>query len=280
MKDGNFENAGTVTMRNMTSAISSSLIAALCLPVAKSVSIEVVAETGSTNADLLARIGALTGPTLLLAETQTAGRGRAGRTWHSARGESLTFSLAWRFKRSLHDLMGLPLVVGVVIANVLASFGEKVELKWPNDILKDEGKLAGILIETAQAKQLLGNEVWAVIGIGINLAVPDVTTIGLATSAANIAPTERNAFMAALLGELCAALTAFEAQGFIPFMAHWNRVHAYAGQAVAIIDGGQVLYEGIAIGVDHIGRLLLDTHAGQIAVIAGDVSLRVKHEIS
>jgi BirA family biotin operon repressor/biotin-[acetyl-CoA-carboxylase] ligase len=262
-------------MRNMTSALSSSSIAALCLPAAKSVSIEVVAETGSTNTDLLARIGSLSGPTLLLAEAQTAGRGRAGRGWYSAPGDTLTFSLAWKFKRSLHDLMGLPLAVGVVIANALASFGVKVQLKWPNDILKDEGKLGGVLIETAIAQQLLGSEVWAVIGIGINLAVPGIEVTGQPASAANIAEADRNAFMAALVSELCAALTVFDDQGFIPFMAQWNKLHAYAGLAVTIIDGGEVLHEGTAIGVDHIGRLLLDTGEGQIAVIAGDVSLRV-----
>ena len=265
-------------MRGMTSPLSAASIAALCLPCANTVAIEVVAETGSTNADLLARIGSLSNPVLLLAEAQTAGRGRAGRVWHSAPGDSLTFSLAWKFKRAIHDLMGLPLVVGVTIANTLATFDVTTTLKWPNDVLKDGGKLAGILIETAVAKQLLSDEVWTVIGIGINLATPDIDAKQMrqAASAASTLQSKRNEFMAALLSQLCDAWAAFEAQGFVPFMAHWNKLHAYAGQNVAIIDSGQIQHEGTALGVDHIGRLLLDTTAGQIAVIAGDVSLRVK----
>src|SRR5437868_5078441 len=102
-------------MHDMTIPLSAQRIAALSIEAARRVDIEVVAATGSTNADLLARLEQLTQPVLLLAETQTAGRGRAGRPWHSAPGAALTFSLAWKFARPLQYLAGLPLAVGVAI---------------------------------------------------------------------------------------------------------------------------------------------------------------------
>src|SRR3954471_1030166 len=133
---------------DMSHALSAQRLAALCRPAAQQVAIEVVAETGSTNADLLARIDGLVTPVLLVAEWQTAGRGRAGRNWQSEAGTGLTFSLAWKFQRPLAELTGLPLAVGVALAEVLALFQVPVQLKWPNDVLKDGGKLAGVLIET------------------------------------------------------------------------------------------------------------------------------------
>src|SRR6185312_6038226 len=146
-------------------------IAALRCADARKTAIEIVAETGSTNADLLVRIGGLDGPLLLIAERQTAGRGRAGRTWHASPEASLTFSLAWKFSRQTRDLAGLPLAVGVALAEALAAFGWDAALKWPNDVLLDGRKLAGILIETANRRD--GEGAWAVIGIGINLAMPE-----------------------------------------------------------------------------------------------------------
>ena len=107
------------------------------------VDVEVVEETGSTNADLLKRAAALSAPLLLVARNQTAGRGRAGRSWLSSSEGSLTFSLAWRFDGGLPRLTGLPLAVGVALAETLERLGVQVGLKWPNDVLRDGDKLAG-----------------------------------------------------------------------------------------------------------------------------------------
>ena len=257
--------------------LSPQRLTALSRALAQQVTLEVVAETGSTNADLLAELGRLRGPKLLVAEMQTAGRGRAGRVWHSAPGATLTFSLAWRFRLPVQALVGLPLAVGVVIAEVLSMFGIDGRLKWPNDVLKDGSKLAGILIETALAKN--GNEdVWAVIGVGLNLAMPDAlaTQIGRAAAALPAHALDRDQLMAALLDGLADAMGLFEQHGFQLFKERWNRLHAYAGQQVTVLEGERVVHAGSAFGVDDFGRLLLDTAGGRIAVVAGDVSLRIK----
>lgn len=261
----------------MDSILSPQRLTALCRALAHQVTLELVAETGSTNADLLAELGRLRGPKLLVAEMQTAGRGRAGRVWHSAPGATLTFSLAWKFRLPVQALAGLPLAVGVVIAEVLSEFGIDGRLKWPNDVLKDGDKLAGILIETALAKNG-DEEVWAVIGVGLNLAMPDAlaTQIGRAAAALPTHQLDRDQLMAALLDGLADALGLFAQHGFTLFKERWNRLHAYAGQQVVVLEGERVVHEGSAFGVDDFGRLLLDTAAGRVAVVAGDVSLRIK----
>jgi BirA family biotin operon repressor/biotin-[acetyl-CoA-carboxylase] ligase len=240
------------------------------------VTVEVVEETGSTNADLLARAASLTAPLLLVARNQTAGRGRAGRSWLSSSEGSLTFSLAWRFEGGLPRLTGLPLAVGVALAETLERLGVQVGLKWPNDVLRDGDKLAGILIETQAAPT---GGVWAVIGIGLNLIMPDELEAQIGRSVASLpwlARMDRDALLAALLDGLASALREFERAGFAAFSARWNLRHAWQGEIVTVLDGGAVLHEGSAAGVDDAGRLLLDTPGGRIAVLAGDVSLRVK----
>jgi BirA family transcriptional regulator, biotin operon repressor / biotin---[acetyl-CoA-carboxylase] ligase len=242
---------------------------------ARGVAVDVVRETGSTNADLLARASTLAAPVLLIAEHQTAGRGRAGRSWLSAPGDSLTFSLAWRFEGGLQRLTGLPLAVGTALAETIVRLGQPVELKWPNDLLKDGDKLAGILVETATGAD---GATWAIVGIGLNLVMPDALEqqIGRAVAAVPwLARMDRDALMAALLDGVAAVLGEFAQDGFAAFAARWNLLHAYQGEPVTIVDRGQVLHEGLAAGVDDAGRLLLDTAQGRIAIVAGDVSLRL-----
>ncbi len=237
--------------------------------------VEVVSETGSTNADLLARAPRLSGNLLLVAERQSAGRGRAGRSWLSADGGSLTFSLAWRFEAPLHALRGLPLAVGVALAEALGSMDVKVQLKWPNDLLKDGAKLAGVLIETEAGAD---GALWAIIGVGLNLSLPDELEAAIGRPVANapwLAKMDRDALMAALLAQLARSLRQFEAEGFAAFAARWNRLHAWSGCEVAVQDGACVLQQGLAAGVDDSGALLLDTAAGRVAIMAGDVSLRM-----
>lgn len=241
---------------------------------ARHVAVEVVAQTGSTNADLLARAPALNGPTLLIAEHQSAGRGRAGRSWLSEAGNSLTFSLAWKFNGPLTRMLGLPLAVGVALADALHALNVPVQLKWPNDVERDGAKLAGILIETAT---LSDGALWAVIGIGLNLLMPDhlEQRIGRPVASAPwLAQMDRDVLMAALLNALSDTLTSFAQHGFGAFAARWNERHAYQGQRVTISDAGVVRHQGVAQGVDDSGCLLLDCDGQRVTIVAGDVSLR------
>lgn len=238
------------------------------------VDVEVVAETGSTNADLMARLHELHAPLLRIAEHQTAGRGRAGRVWHSVPGGVLTFSLAWHFPQSGQALLGLPLAVGVAVAETLLTLGVPVALKWPNDILKEKKKLAGMLIETSSANN--GGS-WAVIGIGLNLVISDALELEIGQAVADapwLAQMDRNLLVARLLNALAKAMEEFRQQGFAAFAERWNKLHAFAGQAVLVLDRGLVLHEGLALGVDHTGCLILQAEQGQVTVVAGDVSLR------
>ena len=278
--------AQSIAPTSLTSHLSAARIAAFAGHHAEQCRIEVVAETGSTNADLLARIAGgvdsrtLNAPTLLVALTQTAGRGRAGRAWLTAPSAALTFSLAWPFAAPLQALVGLPLAVGVTIAEILADFGVEVQLKWPNDVLHKGRKLAGILIETATAPD---QQLWAVIGIGINLAMPEQLQEQIGRPTANLPVTaaqDRALLLGALLSGLAQNMRQFENEGLAAFVERWNRLHAFAGQQVLILDQGKTLHEGRALGIDQIGRLLLQTEAGNspIAIMAGDISLRPKED--
>jgi len=264
--------------------LSAAAITAHCATSATHVAIETVAETGSTNADLLARVDTLDGPVLRIADNQTAGRGRAGRAWLSQPGAALMFSLAWRFKGPLHKMSGLPMAVGVALAETIAALGVPVQIKWPNDLLRDGKKLAGILVETQAAKRDSDGDgaVWAVIGVGLNLIMPDEleAAIGREVAAAPwLAKMDRNQLMAALLSRLAAVLAEFDDTGFAPFTERWNTLHAWQGQEVVLLDNGAVLQQGVAAGVDAIGRLMLDTAQGRVEVLSGDVSLRLSSTI-
>jgi BirA family biotin operon repressor/biotin-[acetyl-CoA-carboxylase] ligase len=262
----------------MNSPLHAERIASLSSAPALGLDIEVVATTGSTNADLRARLETLTRPLLLAAEAQSAGRGRAGRSWLAAAGDSLCFSLAWKFAGPITQLTGLPLAVGVVLAETLAAAGWPVKLKWPNDLLKEGVKLGGILIESALVRSApaAAPQIWAVIGVGLNTRNNPALTaaVGNDIAALSSEPVDRDALLASLATALAGALPQFDALGLAPFAARWEALHAHAGQPVMILEGGQIREQGIAFGIDASGCLLLDTVAGRIAVSVGDVSLR------
>ncbi len=300
-------------MRDMTESLDAARIAGMLAslltpssPQARPLTlpaIDVVASTASTNADLRERAaslpGPLPGPLLLAAEQQTAGRGRAGRRWLSEPGDSLCFSVAWRFAGPLHRLTGLSLAVGVALAECLrapridGSPGVPVTLKWPNDLLIDGAKLGGILIETAgsakrgtaaaadgSSNESTSDSVWAVIGIGLNVrtnAARDAAIdqpVAALSDAASTTAVDRNALLAQLTAALSIALARFDQEGLAPFVARWSALHAHAAQPVAIVEQGRMLHQGVALGIDDQGCLQIDTGAGLVAVAAGDVSLR------
>jgi BirA family biotin operon repressor/biotin-[acetyl-CoA-carboxylase] ligase len=151
-----------------------------------------------------------------------------------------------------------------------------VQLKWPNDVLKDGDKLAGILVETQVTPD---GAAWTIVGIGVNLVMPDALEEKIGRSAAAVpwlARMDRDELMAALLDGLADALSLFARGGFAAFAARWNVLHAWQGRPVVLLDRGEVQHEGLAAGVDDTGRLLLDTAAGRVTIVAGDVSLRAR----
>lgn len=266
----------------MTEALSVNRIAAGLDRQAREIAIEIIDETGSTNTDLLKRIFTLSSPTMLLARRQTAGRGRSGKTWHSAPDASLTFSLAWPFLRPAAELAGLSLVIGVSLARSLRELGVLVTLKWPNDVLKDGKKLAGILVErSSEPNRQTPDKNWVIIGIGINLQLPDELETQISQPAAEalwLANMDRNLLMAALLNQLANTLTQFDHDGLAAFVPSWNELHAYNQKKVTVFRDGQPEQSGVVVGIDEYGRLVLEGNGNPMAFSAGEVSLRQDNE--
>lgn len=232
----------------------------------------------STSSELMRRAaaGAPAG-TVIVADRQTAGRGRRGRQWLSAPEASLTFSLFWRFPGSATALGGLSLAVGIAVARAAEQLGAQgIRLKWPNDVLLEtEGgfaKLAGILIELSSDRR--GTQVF--IGIGINLAPPAlVDQVAAGLSQAMHGEADRHVVLATVLLELLALLDRFTVDGFAPLKSEWQARHAWQGRVVRVLgdDGGELL-AGACAGVDDDGCLLVDGGRGIERVLVGDVSLR------
>lgn len=238
--------------------------------------VDALAEGGSSSDLLLARAssGAGSGSVLVL-DRQTAGRGRRGRSWSSSPEASLTFSLLWRFDGGVERLAGLSLAVGVALVRALNAFGVRgATLKWPNDILLDGRKLAGILVELSSERRGMVS----VIGIGINLAPPptdlvlDVPAAAL-SEALPVLP-DRHVLLAQILAELAPALDRFARDGFSAFRDDWQALHAWQDREVAVLRDGKVEMAGICRGADADGALLVDTATGLTRCLSGDISLR------
>lgn len=244
------------------------------------VRVEVVDEIDSTSSQLLARAtaGAPSG-TCLAAEWQSAGRGRRGRTWVSSLGGSLTFSLLWRFERGAGHLGGLSLAAGVAVANALEGCGAaRVQVKWPNDVVVDFRKLAGILVETSG--DLHGPSA-AVIGIGVNYRLGervldriDQPVIDVAGCASPVPG--RSELLAALLASLEEHLARFEREGFAPFREPWRALHAYQGRPVRVLAAGEAPYEARVVDVAPDGALVVSSAGRTLALASAEISLRAR----
>jgi BirA family biotin operon repressor/biotin-[acetyl-CoA-carboxylase] ligase len=214
--------------------------------------------------------------TVALAEWQTRGRGRRGRSWQANLGNSLAFSLLWRSGRPAAELSGLSLAVGAVLAGALQRMGlEGARVKWPNDILVEKQKLAGVLIELSG--DVLGPSA-AVIGLGINLRGGEALTRALGQPITDLCRhlghVERNEVFLNLLHALDDGLERFEREGFAPFREDWEARHAYRRQPVVLLTGQGERVIGQALGVDELGALLLRTPEGIRRFHSGEVSLR------
>lgn len=249
--------------------------------------VEVLPEVDSTNTELMRRArSGQTDPVLLVAESQTAGRGRLGRPWHGQAGDALTFSLGLMLQP--HDWSGLSLAVGLSLAQSLDPQGHLgVRLKWPNDLWVAQpgtpqgwGKLAGILIETAVASgaHAAGSTPGAaarycVVGVGLNIAPP--VAEGLSTAPFGLQDLQPGVTapeaLARVATPLLATVLAFERTGFAPLQTAFNARDALHHMAVTLSDGRS----GVARGVDASGALQVDTVEGCEWVTSSEISVRL-----
>jgi len=233
--------------------------------------IEWVATIDSTNTELMRRLRTGDGrQTLLLAQHQSAGRGRMGRPWHSSAPAaadelpgSLTFSLSVPLAPS--DWSGLSLAVGMALAG---SLHDGILLKWPNDLWWQERKLAGILIETASIGELRH----VVIGIGVNISRRDGAGLARAPAWVQEFLPELNAasVLSRVLAALARAVCQFEEQGLSPFLDGCRARDVLRGRAVELSDGTV----GVAQGLAENGALLVHTSAGMKSITSAEVSVR------
>ncbi|MGK6308139.1 biotin--[acetyl-CoA-carboxylase] ligase [Variovorax sp. DT-64] len=250
-------------------------IAAAVSPLLPALAVEVVDEIDSTSSELMRRArDGRAQPVLLVAQRQTAGRGRMGRPWQSAQDArqpaSLTFSLGLPLMP--RDWSGLSLAVGVSVAESLDPSNQaRVALKWPNDLWVDDRKLGGILIETALPQDGTA-ERYLVIGIGINIGAREAA--GMSVAPAWIAQWRPEATAPQLLREIVPPLVAhvllFGDRGFVPFAERFAARDALRGREVQLSDGSA----GRCAGVGWGGELLVQTPAGMKTITSAEVSVR------
>lgn len=213
-------------------------------------------------------------PAACLAEAQTGGRGRRGRTWRSPLGAGIYLSLAAGVARPAGELGGLSLALGVGAAEALEPWAPgPVGLKWPNDLVLGGAKLGGILVESVPH----GEGCRVIAGIGVNLRLPGAERAALGRPVAELGPpalAARNRIAAALIDAFGAALERFAGEGFAAFAARWAARDVARGREVLVTGAGEAL-RGTACGVDGEGALLVRSGAATQAVRAGEISLRL-----
>ena len=252
----------------MTQRWPSEFIWEAVVPALPGFTVEVLPQIDSTNTELMrrAKAGQLD-PILLVAETQTAGRGRLGREWLSDATDQniqpLMFSLG--LPLSPISWSGLSLAAGVSIAQ---SLHPDLRLKWPNDVWLNDRKLGGILIETAS----FGDVRYVVIGVGLNIGPREA--LGLSTPPAwlqELRPgSDAPSVLQTIILPLVHTLQRFEAQGFAPFQTLFNTLDALTGRTITLSDG----ITGMARGVDASGALLVQTATGVQKITSSEVSVR------
>ena len=248
-----------------------------------------LADTGSTNADLLARAREHNPPKpwLLGTHQQHQGRGRAGRAWVNAPGDCLMFSCAFDVHAVPSQLPALSPLAGIAACEALRTLaglgGEDLRMKWPNDVQWRGAKLAGILVETTRNRGGADAGFTVVIGLGMNLRDSQRLSSALGREIADWgdvtgrvpSPDTVAAVVAALARAWHDALQIFERDHFEAFLRRFDHIDALAGQPVNVLDQGAVKLSGVAAGCDAFGRLMLRTDSGLLPVSVGDISVRL-----
>jgi len=229
----------------------------------------------STNQYLLDRLSELQSGDACIAEYQQAGRGRRGRQWFSPFGANLYMSMYWRLEQGPAAAMGLSLVIGIIMAEVLQALGAPdVRVKWPNDLYLKDRKLAGILVELTGKT---GDAAQIVMGAGINLAMRSADAAKINQGWINLQEAgiaiNRNELAATLINSLREALALFEQEGLVPFIGRWAALDNFIDRPVKLIMGDREVY-GIARGVDKQGGLLLEQEGEIKSWMGGEISLR------
>ena len=234
-------------------------------------------ECSSSNDEImaLARQSAdLAHKALCVAHFQTKGRGRQGRSWVNRQGECLMFSLGWTFDKPQYELGSLALVVALACRRALADIGLDVNIKWPNDLVVANDKLAGILIETARVE----NKTVAVIGIGINFVLPkeveNATSVQALFQTASKQGVSVKTLLNAVLAQLDALLSEYAQNGFASCVGEYNAANRDTDRPVLLLQEGRVVHEGVVKGVDAQGALRLQTDKGEKTIVSGEISLR------
>ena len=238
-------------------------------------SVAVLPVIDSTNQYLLDRIAELASGDACVAEYQQAGRGRRGRKWFSPFGANLYLSMYWRLEQGPAAAVGLSLVIGMVMAEVLRELGaENVRVKWPNDLYLNDRKLAGILVELTGKT---GDAAQIVIGAGINLAMRNVEDSVVNQGWINLQDAgitlDRNTLAVRLITELRSALALFEEEGLAPWLPRWDRLDNFINRPVKLIIGEREII-GISRGIDVQGALLLEQDGVIKSWMGGEISLR------
>ncbi|WP_166263148.1 bifunctional biotin--[acetyl-CoA-carboxylase] ligase/biotin operon repressor BirA [Marinobacter caseinilyticus] len=241
------------------------------------VTLHVMDSVDSTNAEVIRQCAQEpAGVVVCLADTQTAGRGRRGRVWQSPPGENLYLSMGLTLPGGFAALEGLSLVIGVALTDALESMGVSgLALKWPNDLLLEGHKLAGILIELQGE---LEGAAQIVAGIGLNVHMTTAPAVDQAwTSLALASPEgavkwERNRIAATLIAAILDAVDTFSNRGFVAFRERWQRRDYFQGRSLMASQGE---HQGIGRGIDEAGHYRIETQNGLTTVRAGEISLRV-----
>lgn len=239
-------------------------------------SLEVAWSIDSSNSELLRRTTPAHGSAVLLAESQTGGRGRRGRAWRTPLASGIAVSVARHFDGGLARLGGLSLVAGIAVAEALREAGYRdVGLKWPNDLVAGGRKLGGLLVEGGGEH---GGPARAVVGLGLNVRMPvgegariDQPWTDLA-SLADAAPS-RNAIAARVLAHLLPALERFDREGLPVFLDRYAALDALQGREV-VVDAGSAGHAGTALGIAGDGALRVAVDGAERVFHAGDVSVR------
>ena len=234
-------------------------------------------ECSSSNDEIMAlarRSAGLAHKALCVAHFQTKGRGRQGRSWVNRQGECLMFSLGWTFDKPQYELGSLALVVALACRRALADIGLDVNIKWPNDLVVANDKLAGVLIETTRVE----NKTVAVIGIGINFVLPkeveNATSVQALFQTASKQGVSVKTLLNAVLAQLDALLNEYAQNGFASCVGEYDAANRDTNRPVLLLQEGRVVHEGVVKGVDAQGALRLLTDKGEKTIVSGEISLR------